>query len=98
MMTKHTPGPWNAAPFSSVVGCPIMAQPDPKKNSILVAVTQSAVAEDSAGFRAEVEANARLITAAPDLLVAVKSALGHVEGKGPPDWDFLRAAVKRAEG
>lgn len=75
----HTPGPWTAAPFSSVVGCPITAQPDKTKNTILVAGTRSAVAEDPAEFRAEVEANARLIAAAPDMLQFVRLQLAWLQ-------------------
>lgn len=42
---KHTPGPWHAAPYSTVVGCPITAQPDPMKNAIIVAGTRSATGD-----------------------------------------------------
>lgn len=75
MSANPTPGPWKAAPFSSVVGCPITAQPDPTKNAIVVAGTRSAAAEDAEGFRAEVEANARLIAAAPALLEALDALI-----------------------
>ena len=65
----YTPGPWKAAPFSSVVGCPITAQPDPKQNTIVVAGTRGAFGED---YRGEIEANARLIASAPELLEALQ--------------------------
>jgi hypothetical protein len=45
------------------------------------------------------DANARLITAAPELYAAVMAALNMVDGDGtPPDWDMLRAAAKKARG
>lgn len=68
MPGEHTPGPWKASPFSSIVGCPISAQPDPKRNTIVIGSVHGAAAEDREGYRAEVEANARLISAAPEML------------------------------
>jgi len=50
-------------------------------------------------------ADARLIAAAPDLLVAARSALTWCEQGGPMDWalvkvwrDALQAAIEKAEG
>ncbi len=60
-MKTHTPGPWKASPFSSVVGCPVMAQPDPKENSVLVASTYN-------------EADARLVASAPELLTELAAS------------------------
>lgn len=110
---QFTPGPWKAAPYSSVVGCPISAQPDPEKNTILVAGTRSAVAETPEGFRAEVEANARLIAAAPEIYEALTQAVGwfqqYADGhtaEGDADKaarnqtraDTGRAALAKADG
>lgn len=61
VVTAPTEGPWKAAPFSSIVGCPITAQPDPKRNTVVIAGVHGAFGDD---YLAEVEANARLIVAA----------------------------------
>lgn len=100
--TKFTPGPWRAAPFSSVVGCPIGAQPDPKKNTIIVAGTRSAVAQEPGAFRAEVEANSYLIAAAPEMYEALV-LLDSMDGWTPEDewdaaWQKARAALAKARG
>lgn len=85
-MSAHTPGPWKASPFSSVVGCAITAQPDPKQNSQLVASTYS-------------EANAALIAAAPDLLEALKASLSHSHEVGMCfSCQRARVAIAKAEG
>jgi hypothetical protein len=87
-MSAHTPGPWRASPFSSVVGCAITAQPDPKKNTQMVASTYT-------------EADARLIAAAPDLLAAIRAILLDVDGANSifrPSVDLARSALAKAEG
>ena len=63
---SHTPGPWKAGSYSSVVGIPITAQPDKTKNTVVVASTIQA------SSREEAEANARLISVAPDLLALAR--------------------------
>ncbi len=70
MSGPHTPGPWRASPPSSVVGIAITAQPDPKKNSELIASVRSGVA------------NAALIEAAPDLLASLEELVGQAGTKG----------------
>lgn len=64
---SHTPGPWTAAPFSSVVGVAITAQPDKAKNTMLVASTFT-------------KDDGRLIAAAPELLEILKDL---VAASGP---------------
>lgn len=88
-MNKHTPGPWRATNFSSVVGCPITAQPDKTKNTVVIAGVHGAAGDD---YRAEVEANARLIAAAPDMAEALRKAAAQFRlyerlhaAKGTPD-------------
>ncbi len=46
----------------------------------------------------ELEANARLIAAAPDLLVCCKAALLAFETNAAMDWSDLRYAIDKAEG
>ena len=84
----YTPGPWKAAPFSSVVGCPITAQPDPKQNTIVVAGTRGAFGED---YRGEIEANARLIASAPELLAALEGMLAVHDMTQSPAGDRIAA-------
>lgn len=55
-LSKATPRPWRAGFYSSVVGLPVMAQPDPAENSVVVLTM--------VGDREECEANAALIVAA----------------------------------
>ena len=85
--TKHTPGPWRAAPYSSIVGCPITAQPRPDKNSIRIAGVAGPIA------RVEIEANARLIAAAPTLLSIAKRWAALDGGR----WLQERYAREKAE-
>lgn len=73
LLAKATPGEWKAAPFSSAVGCPITAQPDPKRNTVVLAGVHGAFRDD---YAAEVQANAALIVAlrnaAPDLIAKAR--------------------------
>jgi hypothetical protein len=79
-MSKHTPTPWSFGGYSSYMGVQIMAQPDPKKNTIIIASTRSAQAEEPKAFREEVEANAahivHCVNAYPDLVEALKEIAG----------------------
>lgn len=97
---KWTPGPWRAGHFSSVVGCPVVAQPDPARNSIIVAGTRGAVASESDAFVAEIVANAHLIAAAPDLYEALEALLqgGQPAWVDPPEWIAARDALAKARG
>lgn len=67
-----TPGDWRAVAFSSVVGCPIMTQPDKTKNSVVIAGVHGAFGDD---YRAEVEANAAFIGLGPKTTLALLDAL-----------------------
>jgi hypothetical protein len=98
MAAKHTPGPWKAAPYSSVVGCPVSAQPDKRKNTFVVAGVHGAAAEDDDERRLEVEANARLIAAAPELLDLAKlfaRTVVYYAGIDEKDGDDEGARLKR---
>lgn len=47
----------------------------------------------------EAEANANLISAAPELLEALQDALHMYDKHGEcPEWDFARSAIKKALG
>jgi hypothetical protein len=83
-MSAHTKGPWTAGHFSSVVGLPVMAQPDPTSNSVVICGVR--------GDRETAEANARLIAAAPDLLEALRSLVADLGGC----WDAFEPALREA--
>lgn len=84
-MSAHTPGPWIAASArSSVVGLPIVA-------SCGYAIANSHQPGD------EGLANARLIAAAPDLLVALQGVL-RVADRKTDEFAAARAAIAKATG
>jgi len=79
----HTPGKWMAAAKpSSIVGWPVVAAP---MGQVIcdVAIINKKPDHISDGefsaYYAQVEANARLIAAAPDLLAALQGAIGALE-------------------
>lgn len=83
-MSKHTPGPWS----TNHVGF------THAKNGACIAE----VGIDVLPFD-EVEANANLIAAAPDLLEALESALTILtDSVGDFDYDKALAAIARAKG
>jgi hypothetical protein len=98
----HTPTPWKAGSFSSVVGCPISAQPDPKKNTVIVAGVHGAFGDD---YRSEVEANARFIVRAVNSHAELVKHLGNAID-ALASWNVspigglpvMRAALSRARG
>lgn len=106
----HTPGPWTVnnenCTFPGI-------EADASQQSIVL----WGLEDEDCGVRGrtpeEIEANARLIAAAPDLLEALKAIqiLSHEEGDAHNEWDtgdlieslrsidrLARAAILRAEG
>lgn len=96
----HTPGPWKI---------------DPKTSTRIVGAGDRGIAsaggyfnnQDSAAVYAENEANARLISAAPDLLAAARALFDaphydhfatRLNDAEMAALDALRAAVAKAEG
>ena len=88
VMAKATAGEWRHAPFSSVVGCPIMTQPDPKQNTVVLGGMHGAFGDDHAS---EVGANAAAIVALhnayPDLRAMIDAQAATIAR--------LREAAKR---
>lgn len=76
LLAKATPGEWKAAAFSSAVGCPITAQPDPKRNTVVLAGVHGAFRDD---YAAEVQANAALIVALHNTAPALIAKARRVE-------------------
>ena len=102
-MSVHTPGPWTARAYSSVLGLPVSAQPDAEANAVIICGVR--------GEQKTAEANAHLIAAAPDLLAALKEAERYLEylggetacrffGPGMPSeaLALTRAAIHKATG
>lgn len=92
-LPSHTPGPWRIGshPWNIVA------------ESGLVASAQFRGYTPTALERAEVDANARLIAAAPDLLEACLRTMAALEGgedlcEGHVCIAFLRKAVRLARG
>lgn len=104
---KHTPGPWRRCEYSE-----IRADRPDDDDSVVVAALFCTPLGGIDGERPldvhEAEANANLITAAPDLLEALKALMGHDEQLqvsigGNPIYvdafmDKCRATITSAEG
>lgn len=90
-MGKHTKGPWNVE-IDSVSG---------KKTQIKVG-EQRIASLNFATDKGNVEANAALIAAAPELLGACKEALKALTGEGLNDGEnavsMLEGAIRKTEG
>ena|SRR5580765_6125700 len=97
MAMKHTPGPWGAYNLS--------------KGNIAIETREGVRVANASGDTCDVEANARLIAAAPELLAALKAAysalaliddFGTATGENPDvqnaALDQARAAIAKAEG
>lgn len=94
---KHTPGPW------SVAGVTIYSLNKNEVNRFDARVQQGWDDSQERTSRAECEANARLIAAAPDLLEALEAMLeAYDDGVGKdwerPYWLKAHAAIAKATG
>lgn len=95
-MAKHTPGPWIAAPYSSVVGAPIVAAGTGRIVGHTFYPHSKAL---PAAYVAECDANRALLGAAPDLLAALKAASEVlVQDDCPMIYAQVQAALAKAEG
>jgi hypothetical protein len=88
----HTPGPWIAAPYSSVVGAPVVSA----SGRSVAKVTYFALGESFSNHDAESDANARLIAAAPEMLEALRMYERGEEATVLAAT--VRAAIAKAEG
>jgi len=92
-MSKHTPGPWRVAPPS--VG-----------RFKVCTVEGGKIVGEASNYNEQADANARLIAAAPELLVAAQDAfsiLCHLDEPIPYERiaeciEDLRAAIAKATG
>ncbi len=95
---KHTPGPWSAIEYACHARTTVVA--DSVEG---FAGARQIVAECSGcGRHADDSlADARLIAAAPDMLLALKLAESWIDPVRQEEWDALlavRAAIAKAEG
>lgn len=92
MTAKHTPGPWGIR--------------DENETFISIgAETHHSLVDtwaiDDGVSKEQMEANARLIAAAPELLDALLLAVSrqsYKPGDGPDWWEICRAAIAKATG
>tara|TARA_R100001594_G_scaffold102461_1_gene137177 strand:+ start:192 stop:506 length:315 start_codon:yes stop_codon:yes gene_type:complete len=97
----HTPGPWTVTgpgPYDTESRVTLtVAQDSPTKTQVALVGNAHALMT-----RAEAEANARLIAAAPELLAACKLALECMDGEPiPSTWlltDLVNAITKATGG
>ena len=90
-MSTHTPGPWAADPVTLMV----------TSERGLVCVVEDRVHADYDNS-AEIEANARLIASAPDLLAALREleqlVTSHIVEEADNWCRSARAAIRKATG
>lgn len=90
--TKHTPGPWTAAPNAESGGYSIWCGADTP--------AEEGIAATLVGTENE-EANARLIAAAPDLLAFAEWAVSLISAEYPQQQEVWleqgRAAIAKAK-
>lgn len=96
--TKHTPGPWeqsdNQIEHEGMLICTVTSSDD---FPCIVDDEQQTEAEARASVDLECAWNARLISAAPDLLDALKGVL-RVADRKTVEFDAARAAIAKATG
>lgn len=97
--TQHTPGPWRCN------GSLITAQADMALS--VASIYNGGIVGNAARDKAEAEANARLIVAAPELLSALYEIENTIRAmQGNPQWEVFaqkaqqlaRAAIAKARG
>lgn len=87
MSMKHTPGPW-FRDANSGLECDVRASSG-RKIALCWGLAANNATNDKPKYRAECDANAHLIAAAPELLMALQLAL--------PALEYLRKQFPRSE-
>lgn len=100
-MNGHTPGPWDIQP--ATLGFRTPCADDAKDQMIVAGLMCVGVIWDGVfeKVKAEQEANARLIAAAPDLLAICEKILDEDDKDSFVDrelWEELQATVAKAKG
>jgi len=111
-VNKHTPGPWEAEDYlhsgdwrsTGLIWSKAMGDDCPWIHIATMNWSKLGAASDPT-LIAEVEANTRLIAAAPDLLFALEEAMWAVKHRGHMQQDhiaatlgLMRQAIARAKG
>jgi len=88
--TQHTPGPWEVSPYGNITS----------KSGKIASVEQM-----PSNYESEKQANARIIAAAPDLLVALEQCVPIIVrhanatfGDGVLTLQVARSAIAKAKG
>jgi len=95
-MSKHTQGPWHHAGYARSMAFRVTKTPDDANGDICNVLAGLAAKENG-----EVEANARLIAAAPDMLAALNflnQCSAPMTGQQEECWKLVRAAIFKATG
>ena len=96
MTIKHTPGPWKARDYKNVGGdiwidCKAYKGETPLGGTLAIAL------HNGCG-KGEMEANARLIAAAPELLACLRAVDAHWQTPIVPQWVAdIRALLARLD-
>lgn len=101
--TKHTPGPWHVVPYGDGNALVICTEPDGDWRICFLATPG-----DSSGAWETIKSDARLISAAPEMLEALRGCISYRNwqiaegGLVPPElvdvWKRAEAALSKAGG
>ncbi len=97
--SKHTPGPW--AIWDTKNGRQVGMSERPVMVATMCELEKLRLYPEEGHYPGSLEANARLIAAAPDLLEALKHMSEVFERELGPKWESVivaRAAIAKAEG
>lgn len=97
-MSGHTPGPWYADPSKRLTGFAVTHDGEPNPLAIALRKPKNSYSKGIPDTKAL--ANARLISAAPDLLEALEDWLHFLasDDVAEPDLAKARAAIAKARG
>lgn len=103
-MIAHTPGPWTKEHFAGATSISGMMGGRAERTLRQFAEVRNFLPSPTASERAEIDANADLIAAAPELRDAVEAAIDEFAigsfnaARRQRVVEFLRAALAKAEG
>lgn len=104
MKTKHTPGPWEVFTLGKVaVGVGTRINSKGRKTNVFTMIGNTVDLKDTSKDVAVINANAQLISAAPDLLAACQTVASIIKQYGPgilagPTQRAIQAAINKATG
>jgi len=99
---RHTPGPWTVDHDGDYIGGPTAEGPWVVIGGGNHKAADEELEQDGDRYGVQRKADAHLIAAAPDLLVALKKALDHIDYIATEDWvelhGLMNSAIEKAEG